>query len=159
MPEDWCGVALGTTAFLYLGREGNERSFHGLKARTCLEAEKEAEIVNALDVDIREVFDDILKAGFSMFSVHQSKALEQTLRHRGLTRVVNVTGHDPERFFQYAADRLSPVFGITSDRDEIDDTLRERNTLILAFTVKAAKLIEGAGWQASSAIPLFNLGE
>jgi hypothetical protein len=100
LPEDWCGVALGKSTFLYLGREKNERSFHVLNAKTSLEAQKEAEIVKALDVDIEEVFDDTLKAYFSTFPAYRGEPLEQTLRNHGLTRVVNVTGHSPSHSTQ-----------------------------------------------------------
>lgn len=120
MPKDWQGIAKTTDGvFFYLGQTGGERSFTVLRATTFDQAKEEAAVVKALAVDIDELLNN--------------PDVSQALRNRALFTVGDVTGHDPERFYEVAHNRLSAVFDIDPD---------ERKGLAQAFVEKAEQLYQ-----------------
>lgn len=155
MPGDWQGIAKSTTdTFFYVGREGEERTFTALKAENFEQAQQEAAIVEALAVDIREVLNNP-DVTFSHFEAFQGDTLEQALRDRGLTTVGSVTGHDPGSFSETAWTRLSPVFGITPDHEDMGNPYLERKGLAQEFMLKAEQLHQALqqGQEASMQLP------
>lgn len=142
MPEDWQGIAkTNEGAFVYVGREGEERTFTVLKATTLDQAQEEATTVKALAVDIGEVLNNP-DVSFRHYEAFQGDSLEQALRDRALTTVGSVTGHDPERFYEVAHDRLSAVFGIDPDYSEMGNAYLERKGLAQEFVEKAEQLYQ-----------------
>ncbi|WP_176331816.1 zincin-like metallopeptidase domain-containing protein [Burkholderia vietnamiensis] len=142
MPEDWQGIAkTNEGAFVYVGREGEERTFTVLKATTLDQAQEEATTVKALAVDIGEVLNNP-DVSFRHYEAFQGDSLEQALRDRALTTVGSVTGHDPERFYEVAHDRLSAVFGIDPDYSEMSNAYLERKGLAQEFVEKAEQLYQ-----------------
>ncbi|EOV4287847.1 zincin-like metallopeptidase domain-containing protein [Escherichia coli] len=142
MPEDWQGIAkTNEGAFVYVGREGEERTFTVLKATTLDQAQEEATTVKALAVDIGEVLNNP-DVSFRHYEAFQGDSLEQALRDRSLTTVGSVTGHDPERFYEVAHDRLSAVFGIDPDYSEMSNAYLERKGLAQEFVEKAEQLYQ-----------------
>lgn len=155
MPGDWQGIAKSTTdTFFYVGREGEERTFTALKAENFEQAQQEAAIVEALAVDIREVLNNP-DVTFNHFEAYQGDTLEQALRDRGLTTVGSVTGHDPGSFSETAWTRLSPVFGITPDHEDMGNPYLERKGLAQEFMLKAEQLHQALqqGQEASMQLP------
>lgn len=120
MPKDWQGIAKTIDGvFFYVGQYGGERSFRALRATTFDQAKEEAAVVKALAVDIGEVLNN--------------QDVSQAFRNRALFTVGDVTGHDPERFYEVAHNRLSAVFDSNPD---------ERKGLAQAFVEKAEQLYQ-----------------
>ena len=155
MPGDWQGIAKSATdTFFYVGREGEERTFTALKAEDFEQAQQEAAIVEALAVDIREVLNNP-DVTFSHFEAFQGDTLEQALRDRGLTTVGSVVGHESGSFSETAWTRLSPVFGITPDHEDMGNPYLERKGLAQEFMLKAEQLHQALqqGQEASMQLP------
>ncbi|WP_417519310.1 zincin-like metallopeptidase domain-containing protein [Marinobacter sp.] len=101
--------------------------------------QQEVAIVEALAVDIREVLNDS-DVTFNHFEAYHGDSLEQALQDLGFTTVGSVTGHDPDNFLDTALARLSPVFGIPLDHNDVDNPYLERKGLAQVFLLKAEQL-------------------
>lgn len=96
-------------------------------------------VARALEVDIAEAMNDP-SVSFNHFTAFQGTSLDDALRSRNLATVGAVTGHDPEQFYQTAHDRLSAVFGIDPDHDEMGNAYLERKGLAQHFALTAERL-------------------
>lgn len=111
-----------------------ERTIEQAQERTA-----EPAVARALEVDIAEAMTDP-SVTFDHFTAYQGASLDDALRSRNLATVGAVTGHDPEKFYETAHDRLSAVFGIDPEHDEMGNAYLERKGLAQHFALTAERL-------------------
>lgn len=156
LPADWCGIAqnneITTGRFWYIGQENGERSFTPLAAKTLAEATLEATLVQALAVDMGETLNNP-NDSFTHYRSYRGATLDGALRDRGLTTVGSVTGHDPARFYEQAHNRLSPIFGIAYDHEDMGGPCLERKGLAQAFEATARQIHQALQQQRAIRAP------
>ncbi len=140
VPGDWQGVVKNQGAFWYVGSNGGERSFTALAAGSYPDAQAEAARVQALAVDIGQVFTDSSTSTVDVGG-NDGKSLEAAMRRHGLTSIGSVTGTTPTNFRETAEDRLSVLFGLEPGRTGADIAHLRRARLAQAFTGEAQRLL------------------
>lgn len=94
---------------------------------------------NNLDADISLVLKD-KNLTFDHFQSFLGKDLESSLRDLGFNKISDITGTNPEAFYDTAFKKLSPVFGITEDHSDMGNPYLERKGLVQAFSNQAEAL-------------------
>lgn len=121
----------------------NARIDSALEAYAGLDKPAAYKLDAGLDSDINLVLQDknLTFDHFVSFDKAQgSLSLEDTLRDHGLSSISSITGNDPQKFYDTALERLSPVFGIPVDYEKTDNAYLERKGLVQAFSNQAESL-------------------
>lgn len=148
LPVDWTGIAKTSSgAYLLFDMEPDvpQRAVIALRSRSWVEAQREARLVVAMRLSTRAVL-DATAVTFAHFAANQvaPDGLQRALKDAALTTVHDVTGHDPNRFWEVAIARLSPVFGLKAEDTYCSCAYLERKGLAQAFVLKAESLIAPA---------------
>jgi putative DNA primase/helicase len=99
-----------------------------------------ADRMRALDQSIRIVLDDASVA-VNRFVSYQGPTLEEAMHSHGLYTIADVTGTDPDAFFEHSNERLSAVFGIAPDDVSASVAHVERQELAREFVNTAEQLV------------------
>ena len=101
-----------------------------------------AELSEVLAADIGAVLKNSEAYTFDHFQDFDGASLDEALRKEGLVSVGDVTGNNPDEFFDTAIKNLSPVFGIEPDDNSMSNAYLERKVLAQAFMSTAEQIIE-----------------
>ena len=104
---------------------------------------KNEQIEEILSVSIDRVLKDDPDVDFSHFESFKGDSLKEALSSQGLNTILDVTGKEPEDFYDQAHNALSPVFGLEADDFNHSNAYLERKGLAQAFEITARTLVEG----------------
>ena len=107
-----------------------------------LQPDQAAELSEVLAVDIGAVLNNSETYTFDHYQDFEGASLDEALRRDGLATVGDVTGNNPDQFFDTAIKNLSPVFGIEPDDTSMSNAYLERKGLAQAFMSTAELLVQ-----------------